>query len=164
MYKENIKAGINPLWMVLLWAFVCFAIYILSGISQILFEFSDPYMITQIFLFAMTIVFGWYFMSKFVTEYEISVSSRYISIIRTTARKPQQMCTVRGKSIILVTDKKNETKRYKVRKKQSFVRAFQKGNLIYVIYEENGFHNLIKMKLSGLDAKSANDKIKKEGN
>ena len=74
------------------------------------------------------------------------------------------MCTVRGKSIILVTDKKSETEKYTIKRKQSFVRAFQKGNPIYVVYEENGFHNLIKMKLSGLNAKSANDKIKKEGN
>lgn len=162
MYKERVKAGINPIWTIPIWAISIYVLSILWGIFQILIGFFQPY-VMQIFLFAGTLLFGWYLVSKFMTEYEITVSHRYITITRFLAKKTNPVLTIRSADIIDMADNKKDLSNHKISKTENFIRAFQKGNKIYVVYNINGENRLLKMKLSGLKITQLKDKFKKEG-
>ena len=163
MYKERVKAGINPIWTIPVWAVSIYALSILWGIFQILTGLYQPYMM-QIFLFAGTLVFGWYLISKFMTEYEITVSPRYLTVTRFLGRKTNPVISIRSQNILCITDTRQELKKYKISKTENFIRAFQKGNIIYIVCTYNAGTRLIKMKLSGFDAHQIKEKLIKEGN
>ncbi len=162
MYKERVKPGINPIWTIPVWAVSIYALSILWGIIQILIGFFQPY-VMQIFLFAGTLAFGWYLVSKCMTEYEITVSPRYITVTRFLGRKTRPVITIRSQNIIAAADSKKDIKTHKISKSENFIRAFQKGNKIYVVYNHDNEKRLLKMKLSGLNANQLTDKFKKEG-
>jgi len=163
MFKERVKAGINPIWTIPVWAVSIYVLSILWGIFQILTGLFQPYVI-QVFLFTGTLVFGWYLVSKFLTEYEITISARYITVTRFLSKKTNPVLTVRGQNILCISDNKQELKKFRIDGSVNFVRAFQKGNLIYVVYSSGSQTRLVKMKLSGADARQLSDKLKKEGN
>ena len=162
MYKERIKAGINPIWTIPVWAVGIYLLSIVWGILQILIGFYRPY-IMQIFLFAGTLLFGWYLVSKFMTEYEITISARYITVTRFLGRKTNPVMSVRSQNILCVTDSKKDIKNHRISGTGNFVRAFQKGNPIYIVYTCGAEKRLIKLKLSDFDAHRIAEKITKEG-
>lgn len=162
MYEERLKPGINPLWSILGWAVCLYILYIIGGIFRILLKYDKPY-ITQISLFAATVLFAWYFVSKFLTEFEISISSRYITVTRFLSHKTNQVRTIRSSNIVLLTDDIEKTKKHHISKTENYIRAFQKGNPVYIISNENGKYLLTKFRFSGIDAAEIEKKLKKEG-
>ena len=162
MYEERIKSGINPIWAIPVWAVGLHVIYIVFGIIQILIGYDKPYFLHAA-LFAITVLFGWYFVSKFLTEYSIGVSSRYITVTKYLSRKTTPMGTIRSQNIVLITDNKDDIKKFKITSSVNYIRAFQKGNKIYIVENENGKHRLTKLCLSGMSADDMKEKFKKEG-
>ena len=81
MYKERVKSSINPILAVIIWFFGTYAFTILWGISEILFEFENN-LIMQIICLLETVWFGWFLITKVLTEIEYEIFENKLTIRR----------------------------------------------------------------------------------
>ncbi|MBQ4527544.1 MAG: hypothetical protein II998_05685 [Clostridia bacterium] len=146
MYKETVKSGINPILSVVMWAISMYLFYILWGIAQILFEFSLSVVMYGIML-VITLGFGWFLVTKVLTEYEICISEGKLTITKIQSRRKQVLVALIAlQNISDVCDAKKKKSKYDGVKAIPFTRPLQKGKEIYVIYKDDKDLGALKFK------------------
>jgi len=146
MFNERMKSGINPIVSVIIWGVSLYVFYVIWGICEILFEFSFSALMHILMLLA-TVVFGWFLISKVLTEYEISIEERKINITKIQSRRRRALVAlIASDNIADVCNENKKKTKYKDIKYISFVRPSQKGEIVYLIYKDEDKLSGIKMK------------------
>lgn len=160
MYKEISKSGVNPIISVPVWAVCIYVFYILWGIAEILFEFTFPIGKFVLVILA-TIVFGWFLVTKVVSEYEIEIGDKKLSITRIQSRRKRTPAAlVAMQNVVAVYEGKKLGGKYKDAKVFSFTRPFQKGQTVYVVFKDDSGFAALKLK----GTKKLISVLKKRGN
>ena len=166
MYKETAKCKKSAIGPAILWIVFMYVFYILWGIGEILLEVTPPVIFKHLILWALTGWFGWTVISKFMIEYEFAARKNEFTATRKLSKKSQTVCSIKYESIeaILTHDEKEMIKNYSISKKQDFVRFYQDGQIVYIIYKFDSKTNLAKLKISRnmLKAIRENYSLKKE--
>ena len=145
MYKERVKSGVNPILAVVLWFAGIYLFNIIWGISEILFEFNLT-IIKHLCALGITIAFGWFFVSKILTEYEFEVSGGKFNIKRILSKREKLVGMIAIDNIKQITDSEAKYKTFQTDKTKSYVRPKQKGKIIYIIYKNDDRTDAVKFK------------------
>lgn len=150
MYKETAKSGKNPMIFILIWALFIYVFYIAWGIGEILLEIKTPFVLKHIILFGITAVLGWNIIFKFLVEYDFVARKHEFTATRRLSKKTQVVCTIKYTGIMLMCtdEEKDKLKNYKIAKKQNFVRAYQSGQKMHIVYNFNSETHLVTLKIS----------------
>lgn len=132
MCKEKIKSGINPIISTLLWLISVYVIYILWGIFEILFEFNFGFL-KFIICLLITIYYGWFLISKILTELEVEITKDEL-IIKSILSKRSKLLLCQKLCDIQKIYENKKPMGLKIIK--SFKRPMQKGKMTYVVFKE----------------------------
>lgn len=132
MCKEKIKSGINPIISTLLWLISVYVIYILWGIFEILFEFKFGFL-KFIICLLITIYYGWFLISKILTELEVEITKDEL-IIKSILSKRSKLLLCQKLCDIQKIYENKKPMGLKIIK--SFKRPMQKGKMTYVVFKE----------------------------
>ncbi len=136
IYKEKVKSGVNPVIAVVLWFAGIYLFNIIWGVAQILFEFNLT-IVKHFCALGITIAFGWFFVSKILTEYEFEISAGKFTVKRILAKREKLVNMVATANIKLVTDSKTKFESIPKNKVRSYTRPKQKGKTIYILYKND---------------------------
>ncbi len=150
MFKETAKAGKNPLWLVLLWFIFIYVFYIVWGIGEILLEIKIHFAIKHLILFVITSILGWSIIFKFLVEYDFVARKHEFTATKRLSKKSQLVCVIKYENIVAIynENEKQQLKNFKFYKKLNFVRAYQGGKKIHIVYNFDSKIYLTTLKLS----------------
>jgi len=142
-YKERVKSGVNPIVAVVLWFVGIYIFNIFWGLSQILFEFNLT-TLKHFCALGITIVFGWYFISKILTEYEFEISGGKFTVKRILSKREKLVAMIAADNIKLVCDSKAKFNSIPKNKTKSYIRPKQIGKPVYIVYKNGDKTDAIK--------------------
>ena len=145
MYKERIKSGFNPILAVVLWLVGIYLFNILWEIAQILFEFNLT-TLKHFCVLGITIAFGWYFISKILTEYEFEISGGKFTVKRILSRREKLVTMIAADNIKLICDSEAKFNNISINKTKNYIRPKQNGKKIYIVYKNGDKTDAIKFK------------------
>ena len=133
MYKEKFKSTINPLVALIVWGVSIYLFNILWGIAQILFEFGSGY-IKYLVCIGVTVWFGWNFIAKILTEYEVEVTKDKLTIYKHLSRRSKEILSIALNSITKIYTNKNDLQNHRISKKADITLWGIKENPTYIVY------------------------------
>ncbi len=137
MYKERVKSSVNPIIALVIWFFGTYVFTILWGISQILFEFEN-HLIMQIICLLETVWFGWFLITKVLTEIEYEIYENKLTIRKILSKRTSIVALVALSNIKTVTKDRKKCKEFHKGRIKSFVRPNLKKDTYYVVYKDEG--------------------------
>ena len=147
MYKEIAKSKVNPLLATAAWLVGTYAFVVLWGIAQIVFEFSLE-ALKAAFCLAGTVWFGWYLITRLLTEYEFILDGGKLTIVKVLSKRSAPVQMVASDNICAICESKEKYKKYDVKKLKSYTRPRQDGKAVYVVYKRNDELWALKLKIS----------------
>ena len=152
MYKERLKSPVSPIAALIAWIIFLYLFRLLWGIIPILFDFKSSVIIGQVVSYILTIIFGWILYSKFMTEFEVTLSERKLIFEKHISKKTVLMRSVAAENIKNIYISEN----IRIKDCQSFIRPFQKGNTVTVTFADGDKISAVKFRPS----KELTDKLK----
>lgn len=147
MYKERVKSSINPILAVIIWFFGTYAFTIIWGISEILFEFENN-LIMQIICLLETVWFGWFLITKILTEIEYEIFENKLTIRRFLSKRSSIVALVAIGNIKLISKERKKCKNCHRGKIKSFARPGLKKDVHYIVYKDIDLTRAIKINAS----------------
>lgn len=146
MYRERVKSSINPILAVVIWFFGTYVFTILWGISEILFEFENL-LAMQIICLLETVWFGWFLISKLLTEYEYEIFENKLTVRKILSKRSSIVALIAIDNIKTITTRKDKCKGEHKGRIKNYTRPGLKDNVYYIVYKDIDSTKAIKLNM-----------------
>lgn len=137
MYKETAKSGINPIIPIIIWAVSLYVFNIVWGIIQIIADYYIP-LACHVIMFAATIVFGWYLISRILPEIEYELTDGKLHVTRILSKRSKLISLVATENIKGIYTNRSALKASGASKPKNYARPGCKAPKVYIAYKDNG--------------------------